>query len=63
MELISIYSLTNHSQKNWEICSREKSTANRENTVKKTGKFSERKKSTANREKSKFYYSKSTQKE
>ena len=32
MELISIYSLTNHSQKNWEICSREKSTANRENS-------------------------------
>jgi hypothetical protein len=28
IELISIHSLTNHSQKNWEIFSREKSTAN-----------------------------------
>jgi hypothetical protein len=30
MELISIYSLTNHSQKNWEFSEGEKSTANRE---------------------------------
>ena len=32
MELISIHSLTNHIQKNWQIFSREKSTANRENS-------------------------------